>query len=66
MSEPMTDDVLREKALTVLERELGPAQALRFLAMLSRQPFDYQKWRQERFAGMSLAEALAEAKSLES
>jgi len=61
---PFPDDALREKGLAALERELGPTQALRFLAMLSRQPFDYQKRREGRFGGMSLDEVLAESKAL--
>ena len=63
MSEPLVDDVLCQKGLEALERELGPVQTLRFLALISRQPFDYQEWRQKRFAGMSLAEILAKAQT---
>jgi hypothetical protein len=61
MSEQLADAVLREKGLTALEEELGPVQALRFLAMISRQPFDYQKWRQHEFDGMKLSEVLSRA-----
>ena len=59
MSEQLADDVLRERGLSVLDKELGPVQALRFLAMISRQPFDYQSWRQGQFDGMSLSDTLA-------
>ena len=59
----MADDVLREQGLAVLERELGPTQALRFLAMVSRQPFDYQKWRHEHFDEMNANEIFTKAKS---
>jgi hypothetical protein len=61
MTEQPADDMLREKGLAALEEELGPAQALRFLAMISRQPFDYQAWRRHEFDGMSLREVLARA-----
>lgn len=61
MLEPLADDALCQKGFEVLEEELGPVQTLRFLALISRQPFDYQNWRQKHFAGMSLAEILAEA-----
>lgn len=61
MSEQLADAVLREKGLAALEEELGPVQALRFLAMISRQPFDYQKWRQQEFDGMNLSEVLSRA-----
>jgi hypothetical protein len=63
MTEQPADAVLRAKGLTALEAELGPVQALRFLAMISRQPFDYQKWRRQEFDGMSLSEVLSTASS---
>lgn len=61
MTEQPADVVLREKGLTALEQELGPVQALRFLAMISRQPFDYQEWRRQTFDGLSLSEVLSRA-----
>ena len=61
MTERPADAVLREKGLAALEEELGPVQALRFLAMISRQPFDYKKWRRQEFDGMSLSEVLSQA-----
>lgn len=61
MTESLADDVLCAKGLALLEEQLGPVQTLRFLALLSRQPFDYQRWRQQHFAGMSLAEVLTRA-----
>ena len=45
MPEPLADDALCAKGLAVLETHLGPVQALRFLALIGRQPFDYQRWR---------------------
>lgn len=59
MTEAMADDVLRAKGGEVLEANLGPMEALRFLALLSREPFDYQSWRDKHFQGMSLAEIFA-------
>lgn len=64
MPEQITDEALYERGLNILERELGPVQALRFLSLVSRQPFDYQRWRDERFAGMSLSEILDQAKAV--
>lgn len=64
MSELLTDDALCARGLTVLEDQLGPVQALRFLALISRQPFDYQRWRQQNFGAMSLAEILTQAQAL--
>jgi len=62
MPDSLEDDALCAKGLAVLEDQLGPAQALRFMALISRQPFDYQHWRQQHFGKMSLAEILAQAR----
>ena len=64
MSEPLADAALCVKGVAVLEDHLGPVDALRFLALISRQPFDYQDWRQEHFEAMSLAEILTQAEAL--
>ncbi len=61
MTEQPDDFELREKGLTALEQELGPVQALRFLAMISRQPFNYQEWRRQAFDGLTLSEVLSRA-----
>ena len=61
MSDTLEDDDLCAKGLAVLEDHLGPLQALRFLALISRQPFDYQQWRQQHFGKMSVAEILVQA-----
>jgi hypothetical protein len=42
MPETLTDDALCKEGVVVLEKGLGPVQALRFLAMISQQSFDYQ------------------------
>jgi hypothetical protein len=66
MADSFEDDALCAKGLTVLEDHLGPVQALRFLALISRQPFDYQHWRQQHFGKMSLAEILVQAQAAQS
>lgn len=58
MAELLADDALRAKGMAVLDANLGPVDALRFLALLSREPFDYQSWRDKHFQGMSLTEIL--------
>jgi hypothetical protein len=60
------DETLYAQGLTVLEDHLGPVQALRFLALISRRPFDYQRWRQEQFGMMSLVDILAQARATSS
>ena len=42
----LTDELLWAKGFAMLEDHLGPMDALRFSALISRQPFDYQRWRQ--------------------
>jgi len=64
MTESLADEVLCAKGLALLEEQLGPVQTLRFLALVSRQPFDYQRWRQQHFADMSLAEVLTQAQRM--
>lgn len=61
-SEPLADDALRTHGLAVLKEHLGPLKALRFLALISREPFDYQDWRDRHFAGKGLEEILADAR----
>jgi hypothetical protein len=63
MSEQLTDEALRAKGLAVLEDHLGPVHTLRFLALMSREPFDYQDWRQQHFGAMSLEDILAQVRS---
>jgi hypothetical protein len=58
----LEDEALRNRGIEALHQILGPVQALRFLALLSREPFDYAAWREKYFAGKSLDDILAEAK----
>ena len=64
MPELLADETLYAKGLAVLEDHLGPVDALRFFALISRQPFDYQGWRQQHFGAMSLAEIVTQAEAL--
>jgi hypothetical protein len=63
MIERIPDEVLRDQAIAVLEEELGPVETLRFLALVSRERFDYQKWRDERFGSMTIDEIIAASKA---
>ncbi len=64
MSESLADDALCAKGLALLEDQLGPVQTLRFLALISCQPFEYQRWRQQHFSGMSLVQVLSQAQRM--
>jgi len=62
MAKKLSEHELRQQAIQVLADKLGPVEALRFLALVSREPFDYQKWRKEYFSRYSLDELLGEAR----
>ena len=47
MAKQLTDKELRQQAVRALTDSLGPVEALRFLALVSRESFDYQEWRRE-------------------
>jgi hypothetical protein len=63
MPDSLANECLWEKGLSVLESQLGPVQTLEFMAMVSRQPFDYQQWREEQFRGLSVDNILDQARS---
>jgi len=50
MTKQLTEQELRRQAVQALSDSLGPVDALRFLALVSREPFDYQEWRREYFS----------------
>jgi hypothetical protein len=63
MVKKLTEDELRRQAVQALSESLGPVDALRFLALVSREPFDYQKWRREYFSRYSVDELLEEVRT---
>ena len=63
MVKQLTEDELRRQAVRALSDSLGPVDALRFLALVSREPFDYQKWRREYFSRYDVDELLEEAQA---
>ena len=44
MAKQLSETELRRQAVQALSDSLGPVDALRFLALVSREPFDYQEW----------------------
>lgn len=50
MAKPLSEQELRKQAVEALAEKLGPVESLRFLALVSREPFDYQQWRKEYFS----------------
>lgn len=63
MAKVLTEQELREQAVRALADRLGPVDALRFLALVSREPFDYQQWRKEYFSHYDVDELLEEVRS---
>jgi hypothetical protein len=61
MPEPTINESLWNKGVSLLESQLGPVQTLQFMAMVSRQSFDYQQWREERFGKSNVDEILEQA-----
>jgi hypothetical protein len=62
MAKELTEQELRRQAVQALSDSLGPVDALRFLALVSREPFDYQVWRREYFSQYNLDELLSEVR----
>jgi hypothetical protein len=63
MAKQLTEQELRLRAVRALSDSLGPVDALRFLALVSREPFDYQQWRKEYFSHYSVDELLEEVRN---
>jgi uncharacterized protein YuzE len=55
-------ECLQRQAVKALRDRLGPVGALRFLALISREPFDYQAWRGEYFSRYNVGELLDEVR----
>jgi hypothetical protein len=65
MPKLMSEEKLRQTAFDLLERELGPVETLRFLALIRREPFDYQAWRADTFKDMTVDELFRRMQDLE-
>lgn len=63
MVKQLTEEELRQRAVEALSEKLGPVDALRFLALISHEPFDYQKWRREYFSRYNIDELTAEIRT---
>jgi len=60
MAKQLTEKELRQQAVRALTDSLGPVEALRFLALVSREAFDYQEWRRKYFSQYNLDELVTE------
>lgn len=59
----LTEQELCQQGARALADKLGPVDALRFLALVSREPFDYQQWRKEYFGRFGVDELVEEAQN---
>jgi hypothetical protein len=62
MPKQLTEQELRRQAIQALSDRLGLVDALRFLALVSREPFDYQQWRRRYFAQYNIDELFEEVR----
>ena len=49
----MNDTVILDTGMDVLVEKLGLVDAERFIFLVNKEPFDYTKWRQNLFEGMT-------------
>lgn len=56
-----TDAVIKKEGMKVLIEELGEVDAERFISLIIREPFDYTKWQEDLFEGLSVRELSNEA-----
>ncbi len=63
MAENLTEQELRRQAIEALSDRLGPVDALRFLALVSREPFDYQHWRNQYFSHYTVDQLVQEIRN---
>ena len=49
----MNDTILLDTGMDILVERLGLVDAERFIDLVNKEPFDYTKWRQNLFEGMT-------------
>jgi BMFP domain-containing protein YqiC len=65
MAKLLNEQELRKQAVEALAEKLGPVEALRFLALVSREEFDYQQWRKKYFSRYNVDELSKEIRHLQ-
>jgi hypothetical protein len=51
-----TDTLIRHDGIDVLLNNLGLVETERFIMLIQSEPFDYTKWQEHLFEGMSIEE----------
>jgi hypothetical protein len=57
----MSDSILLNTGFECLEEKLGLVEAERFISLIIAEPFDYTKWREHLFDGMTVEELSSKA-----
>jgi len=57
----MTDTVLKNEGIKILTKNLGKVEAERFIALITKEPFDYTEWQKNLFDDMSVEELSTKA-----
>ena len=63
MARQLTEQELRRQAVEALSDRLRPVDALRFLDLVSREPFDYQHWRNQYFSHYTVDQLVQEIRA---
>ena len=65
MIKTITDNELRVDGFAVLAQKLGEVNAERFIALMSREPFDYTEWKRDNlFAGETVDSLMDKANAM--
>ena len=51
-----TDTLIRNEGMEALANSLGLVDAERFIVLMNKEPFDYTRWRENLFEGMTVEE----------
>jgi hypothetical protein len=60
----MNDTIILDTGMDILVEKLGLVDAERFIFLVNKEPFDYTKWQQNLFEGMTGREISAAAMKL--
>lgn len=58
------DTLIRIEGMEALTEKLGMVEAERFIMLIRREPFDYSRWQENLFEGMSIEAISAKAAAL--
>ena len=59
-----SDTLIRNEGMEALLEKLGMVEAERFIMLIQKEPFDYTRWQEKLFDGMSVEEINQKAAAL--